>query len=317
MSAVDLSVVIPVYGCPEALRELHERLVTSLEKITSSFEIVLVNDDCPRNSWDVMREIALADTRVKAINLSRNFGQIRAITAGLHYAEGEWIVVMDCDLQDRPEEILKLYNRAQEGYDVVLSRRKERKDSFLKIIGSKCFYWFYNYFTDSQYDGTVCNFSISRRGVIKNYIKMREQNRAFILFLKWMGYKQTTIDIEHSARPSGKSGYNMRRRINLAFEIITAQSNKPLLLSIRIGFLSALFSLLYAMYLVSKYFFWGAPPQGWTTIVVSVYFVGGLILMNLGLLGLYIGYLFNEAKGRPLFIVRDSVINGHHEIERD
>jgi len=312
---MEISVVIPVYGCREVLPELHQRLVASLEEITPSFEIILVNDACPQNSWDVMREIALQDQRVKAIDLSRNFGQIRAITAGLHYADGDWVVVMDCDLQDRPEEIAKLYAKAKEGYDVVFSRRVERKDTFLKIMGSKFFYWFYNYFTDAQFDGSVCNFSISRRAVMENYLKMRDQNRAFILFIKWMGYKQAIIDIDHAERPCGKSSYDLRRRTRLAFEIITAQSNKPLILSIRIGFIFALLSFMYIAHLILRYFLTGVSLTGWTTIVVSIYFMGGLILMDLGLIGLYLGYVFNETKARPLFIVRNTVINTREHIE--
>ena len=132
-----ISVVIPVYGCKACLEELYRRLVTSLEAITPSFEIILVNDACPQNSWEIIREIALKDIRVKGLDLSRNFGQIRAITAGLHHATGEWIVVMDCDLQDRPEEIHRLYSKAQEGYDVVFSRRTARKDKFFKRLSSK------------------------------------------------------------------------------------------------------------------------------------------------------------------------------------
>ena len=183
---MEISVVIPVYGCRASLEELHRRLTASLAAITPDYEIILVNDACPQNSWEVIEQIAKKDSRVKGIDLSRNFGQIRAITAGLHYAEGEWVVVMDCDLQDKPEEIVKLYNKAKEGYDVVFSRRTERKDTFFKKLSSKFFYWIYGYFTSGAFDHSICNFSISRRMVMDNYKRMGDQNRAFILFIKWM-----------------------------------------------------------------------------------------------------------------------------------
>ena len=302
-----ISVVIPVYGCKPCLQELYERLVASLSAITAEFEIILVNDACPQNSWEVVRGIALHDKRVVGIDLSRNFGQIRAITAGLDHAKGDWVVVMDCDLQDKPEEIIRLYQTAQQGYDVVFSRRAVRKDTLIKRAFSKIFYAVYSYMTGGAMDGSVCNFSISRRFVVENYRRMREQNRAFILFIKWMGFKSTAIDIDHAERGSGKSSYNMARQLKLASEIITSQSNKPLVLSIKIGFTMALISFLYAMYLVIRYLATGASVSGWTSTIVSIYFVGGVLMANLGVLGLYIGYIFNQTKDRPLYIVRETI----------
>ena len=181
---MDISVVIPVYGCKAALWELYERLVKSVSQITENFEIVMVNDACPQNSWEVIQEICQKDVRVKGIELSRNFGQIKAITAGLDYSSGNWVVVMDCDLQDRPEEIVNLYKKAQEGYDVVFARRKNRQDSFLKVFVSKIFYKIYSFASDGDYDPAVCNFSISKRIVIENYCKMRELHRAFVIYYK-------------------------------------------------------------------------------------------------------------------------------------
>lgn len=302
-----ISVVIPVYGCKGALHPLHDRLVTALEKITEDFEIILVNDDCPQGSWEVIKEICEKDTRVIGLNMSRNFGQIKAIKAGLDHAQGEWVVVMDCDLQDQPEEIINLYSKAQEGYDVVFARREERKDSFFKKLGSKSFYKVYDYFTDGNYDNTICNFSICKKLVIENYLKMGEQNRAFVLFIKWMGFKQAAINVEHCMRAEGKSSYNFKRKFKLAAEIITAQSNKPLVFSIKIGFFVSLLAFIYAIYLVLKYIITGVSVEGWTSIIVSIYLVGGLILMNLGVLGLYIGYIFNETKNRPLYIIMEKL----------
>ena len=303
-----LSVVVPVYGCPEAVQPLCERVAATAKKITEDYEIVLVNDACPKGSWLEVEKACARDEKVIGIEMARNFGQIRAITAGLDYASGDWIVVMDCDLQDRPEGILDLYSKAQEGYDVVFARRKDRKDTKLVKWLSKTFYKVYDYFTDGHYDNSICNFSISRREVIDQYRRMREQNRAYTLFLKWIGFRQTAIDIESDERYAGKSSYNFRRKISMAAQFITAQSNKPLLVSIRLGAILALFSILYAIWQAFKYFFTDHVVSGWTSMIVSMYFLGGVMLIFMGVLGLYIGYVFNEVKQRPLYIVR-TVLN--------
>ena len=306
---IEISVVIPVYGCRACLEELHRRLGSALAAITQNYEIILVNDACPQNSWEVIKQIALKDPRVKGLDLSRNFGQIRAITAGLHYAGGDWVVVMDCDLQDQPEEIIRLYHKAQEGYDVVFARRAVRKDTFLKKLSSRVFYAIYSYFTAGAFDSTICNFSISRRMVMDGYKRMGDQNRAFILFIKWMGFKSTAIDINHDERGSGRSSYTLQKQLHLALEIITTQSNKPLILSIKVGLSVALMSFLYALFIVVRYFTQGISVSGWASLIVSIYFVGGIILAQLGILGLYIGYVFDQTKARPLYVVREVVEN--------
>ena len=303
-----ISVVIPVYGCRACLEELHRRLVASLEAITPDYEIILVNDACPQNSWEVIKQIAMKDPHVKGLDLSRNFGQIRAITAGLHYAEGEWVVVMDCDLQDKPEEIAKLYRKAREGYDVVFARRAFRKDTFFKKLSSRFFYWIYGHFTAGDFDSSLCNFSISRRMVMDNYKRMGDQNRAFILFIKWMGFRQAVIEIDHAERASGRSSYTIRKQLRMALEIITTQSNKPLILSIKAGFTVSLLAFLYAVYLIVRYVFYHVSVAGWTSTIVSIYFVGGIILAQMGILGLYVGYVFDQSKGRPIFIVRERIV---------
>ena len=312
---MEISVVIPVYGCRACLNQLHERLTASLKALTPDYEIILVNDACPQNSWEVIKSIALSDPHVKALDLSRNFGQIRAITAGLHHTEGNWVVVMDCDLQDKPEEIARLYTKAKEGYDVVFSRRAERQDSFLKKIASKIFYWIYGYFTEGAFDGSICNFSISRKIVIDNYKRMEDQNRAYILFIKWMGFKSTAIDIDHGKRVEGKSSYTLHKQLTLALEIITTQSNKPLILSIQAGFSIALLAFICGIYMIFRYFVYGISVVGWTSTIVSIFFVGGIILAQMGILGMYIGYIFDQTKNRPIFIVRELIQNARPQQE--
>lgn len=312
-----ISVVVPVYGCKGALNELYERLCQSLEKISDDFEIILVNDSCPQNSWEVIEEICKKDKRVKGIEMSRNFGQIKAITAGLDHCSGDWVVVMDCDLQDRPEEIINLYNKAKEGYDVVFARRKNRKDSFLKVLMSKIFYKIYSYATDGYYDPAICNFSISKKAVIDNYCKMRELHRAFVIYVKWLGYRQTTIDVEHDCRKEGKSSYNMKKRIKMAGEILISQSDKLLKMTVKFGFLMTFLSFIAIVWLTISHFVNNNNiTEGWTSIIAVNCLVGGAIITVVGLVGLYVGNIFMQVKNRPLYIVRQ-ILNENKEKERE
>lgn len=309
---MDISVVIPVYGCRAALPELHRRLCESLQKITEKFEIIFVDDFCPQNSWEEIKRICEQDSRVVGMHMSRNFGQIRAITAGLDKAKGEWVVVMDCDLQDKPEAIVDLYQKAQEGYDVVFARRKGRKDSGITKFFSKCFYKVYDYFTDGNFDNAICNFSISRRIVIDNYCRMREQNRAYTMFIKWLGFRQTAIDVNAEERYEGKSSYNFRRKTKMAFEVITSQSNKPLMISVKAGFVIALLALCYIVFIVLRKLLVGDVSLGWTSMIASIYLVGGILLCAIGIVGIYVGNIFNETKNRPLYIIQECLNDNDH-----
>lgn len=303
-----ISVVTPVYRAEACLDELCRRLVAALEPITPDFEIILVEDASPDRSWETLARLVAADSRCRGIRLARNFGQHYAITAGLEAASGEWIVVMDCDLQDQPEEIAKLYRTAtQGGYDVVFGRRIRRQDRWLKRMSSRGFYAIYNYFTDARFDHTVANFSISRRAVIQEFLRLREHNRSFPLFIQWLGFSVGHVEVAHAERFAGKTSYTLGKLLRLSAESIVAQSNKPLHLSIAAGLLLALGSFLVALYYVVKYFRTGIPVTGWTSTMVSIWFIGGVILANLGVLGLYLGRVFNEVKNRPLYVVRQKI----------
>lgn len=303
---IHISIVTPVYGCCKSLNNLYTRLKQTLSSFTNNFEIIMVNDSSPDNAWETIKELAEKDSKVKGINLSRNFGQHYAITAGLDYAKGDWVVVMDCDLQDQPEEIIKLYNKALEGYDVVFGRRVERKDSFFKKFNSKLFYKVYGYFTDSNIDNTIANFSIISKKVLNNLHELREQNRTYPLFVNWIGFRRIEVNIEHAKRKEGNSSYTFTKLMNLAIDSIVAQSNKPLKLSIKFGFIVSFFSFLYAIWLIFRYILFSIPVEGWTSVMVSIYFIAGLIFANLGIIGLYIGKIFDETKNRPLYIVRET-----------
>lgn len=300
---MDISVVIPVYGCRAALPELHRRLTESVGSITQDYEIILVNDACPQNSWEVIQEICAKDPHVVGLEMSRNFGQLKATLAGLDYSTGDWVVVMDCDLQDRPEEIINLYNKAQEGYDFVIASRESRQDSKMKVFVSNCFYSLYSYMTDVKYDPTLCNFSISSRAVIDNYCRMREMHRAFTMYLLWMGYRWTKLGVEHNERYEGKSGYNFKKRMKMATELITSQSDKLLRLMTRIGLVISLLSFLFIIVTVIRHFV-ANIAVGYSSTIAAIMLMGGLTIMSIGIVGLYVGNIFMEVKHRPLYIVR-------------
>lgn len=304
-----MSIVIPVYGCCKSLVNLYERLTKSISLITDNFEIIMINDSSPDSAWEVIKELAQKDDRVKGIKLSRNFGQHKAISAGLDYANGDWIIVMDCDLQDQPEEIIKLYNKIKEGYDIVFGKKIERKDRYFKRLGSKLFFKIYDYFTDSKVDSTVGNFSIISKKVLSSLTQMREQTKAYPLFVNWIGFRKTEVLIEHSERKEGKSSYDMKKLVNLAIDNIVSQSNKPLKLSIKFGFILSIFSLLYGSWLIFRYFMFSIPVEGWTSVMVSIYFIGGLLFANMGILGLYIGKIFDETKNRPIYIIQETTFD--------
>lgn len=302
-----ISVVIPIYNCSGCIDELYRRLVVTLDQINSNFEIIMVNDASPQNDWELIKELINKDGRVKGINFSRNFGQHYAITAGLEYVLGDWVIVMDGDLQDQPEEILKLYTKAQEGYDIVFARRSQRKDVFIKKIYSNLFNGIFNYLADISKNRSIGNFSICSQEVIRNVNKFTEQSRSYPHFLIWMGFNYSFVDIEHTERLNGKSSYNFSKGLKLATDVIVAHSNKPLRLSIKAGFIIAAFSMLYGLLLIIRYLFFSRPPSGWTSVIVAIFFVGGLLFIQMGIMGLYIGKIFDETKGRPIYIEKEKI----------
>lgn len=305
-----ISVVIPVYKAEDCLQELYRRLKASLEAITDDFEIVMVEDCGGDRSWDMILELSQLDKRVKGIQFSRNFGQHYGITAGLDHCDGDWVVIMDCDLQDRPEEIPRLYAKAKEGYDIVLARRGLRKDSRLKRFTSHLFYRIFNYFTELNYDEQVGNFRIISRRVVRSFQTMREQLRFFGGLINWMGFPTASIDVQHTESLHRKSTYTFPKLCKLATETIIAYSDKPLRLSIRIGFLMSLIAFIYGSYILLRAFLYGSSVIGWSSLIVSLYFLCGIIIANLGIIGIYLGKIFDETKKRPLYIIGRTTFDG-------
>ena len=302
-----ISIVSPVYRAEKIIPELLGQLRENLAPITADYEIILVNDASPDNSWTSISAECEKDKRVKGINLSRNFGQHYAITAGLNYAKGDWVVVMDCDLQDRPDEIPNLYRKAQEGYDSVFAQRIKREDVFLKRIFSKIFYAIFGYLTETRQDPTVANFGIYHRNVIDSILTMNDYIRFFPTMVQWVGFQKYYLPVRHADRYEGKTSYNFKSLSKLAINNILAFSNKPLRLTVKLGFIISLLAFLLATYNLIAHFAGIIRVQGFTSTIFSIWFVAGLILVVLGIVGLYIGKTFENVKRRPTFIVRNQI----------
>ncbi len=304
---VEISIVVPVYGCPGALPELHRRLTAVLTELVDSYEIILVDDRCPKGSWSVVKELAESDPSVVGVRLARNFGQSRAITAGLDRARGAWCVVMDCDCQDPPESIPELYAKALEGNDIVFARRVGRKDGRVTLALSRMFYRIYSHLAETKVDPSVGNFSIASRRAIDAYLSMREQGRDYSLFMTWIGFEQAFVDITPEERFEGKSSYSFGKKVSLAIETITTHSNKPLTMAVKGGFFMAVLGLIAIIALIVQHFVDPEVPMGWPSTMASILFVGGIIVSVMGVVGTYVGNTFAEAKHRPLYFVEDVI----------
>jgi polyisoprenyl-phosphate glycosyltransferase len=298
-----ISVVSPVYRGKALVSELVARVRSALAPLGVDWELILVDDACPENSWPVIEMEAQADPHVRGIKLSRNFGQHYAITAGLDHATGDAIVVMDCDLQDRPEEIPRLLGVMQQGFDIVLARRVDRKDGFFKKLFSKLFYRTLGYLTGSAQDETVGNFGIYSADVITEVRRLRESIRYFPTMVKWVGFRSTKLDVEHAGRTVGASSYNLGRMLRLAMDIILAYSDKPLRLLVKFGLLVSLLSLGLVLFTIVKWAMGDITVLGYASLITSIWFLSGCLMVTLGVVGLYVGKTFEGVKDRPLYII--------------
>lgn len=304
---VEISIVSPVYRAEAILPELVRRLRTAMSTMGVAYEIVLIDDRSPDGSWVVMRTLSNETPELKCFRLSRNFGQHNTITAGLSLAKGNWIVVMDCDLQDRPEEIPRLYQKALESKaDAVVARRAERKDTWLKRMSSRFYYSAFSYLTDTVQDPAVANFGVYNRKVIDAILSMKDQIRYFPTMLQWVGFQREYVDVEHDARAEGESSYNWKSLFALAFNNILAFSDKPLKLTVRFGFWIALISLGIGIFYLVQYFMGEIDVLGFASLIVSISFFSGMNIMILGMIGLYLGKVFEKVKDRPNFIISES-----------
>lgn len=307
MSKVVLSIISPIYKGENMLNELVSRIEKTVYAIVDSYEIILVNDSSPDNSWNKIKDICSANCKVKGVNLSRNFGQHYAITAGLSVASGEWVVVMDCDLQDRPEEIPNLYQKALEGYDSVFAQRVERQDGFMKRLSSTLFYWVFSFLTESKQDKSVANFGIYHRKVVNAILSMGDSIRYFPIMAQWVGFRKAYLPVQHSERSLGKSSYNFFKLMKLASNNMIGFSDRPLKLMLQFGFGVVIFTLLITFYYFVLWALNLIEVQGFPTLVISIWLSTGFMSMMLGVTGLYIGKIFDRVKGRPIFIIGEKI----------
>ncbi|OHD82370.1 MAG: glycosyltransferase [Sulfuricurvum sp. RIFCSPHIGHO2_02_FULL_43_9] len=302
-----IGAVIPVYGCESCLPELYRRLSSAIQKISPNFEVIFVNDASQDNAWLVIKDLVSKDKRVKGLNLSRNFGQHPAIFAGLSASTAEWVVVMDCDLQDQPEEIEKLYRKAQGGFDTVVASRIERQDDYFRKIISSIFYGILSYLTDTKHDPTIANFGIYSRKTINAILSMSERSRYFPLMVRWVGFKTATLPVEHAKRISGKTSYSLKKMLDLGIDVILAFSDKPLRLVVKFGMTVSFLALIYVVFVVSRALSGMHPVEGWASLVASLWLIFGMLTMILGIIGLYVGKTFDETKKRPIYIIKEKI----------
>lgn len=284
-----------------------DRIALALDATGGAFEIILVDDDSPDGAWSRIVELAETHPFMRGIRLSRNFGQHYAIAAGVEQARGQSIVVMDCDLQDAPEEIPKLVSRLHDGYDVVFAQRTDRQDGWFKRATSWAFFRTLSWLTGVNQDHTTANFGAFSRKVIDVVNNMPERDRCFPLMVKWTGFRATTLPVAHAPRKEGASGYSLLKLIRLAIEIVLSYSDKPLRLVVKVGLVFAMTAFAMVGWTLFRFLQGDTQVAGFTSIIASIWLVGGVIISCLGILGLYLGRIFVDAKRRPYYLVSETV----------
>jgi len=306
---VEISVVIPVYRSEGSLELLYQRLRATLASLTPLWQIVFVEDRGPDGSWAVLERLANADPRVTALRLSRNFGQHAAITAGFTRSVGKWTVVMDCDLQDPPEVISRLYVAAQDGHDIVFARRTQRTHSLLRKLLAKGYFALLRATTGTRIDERYGTFSIVSRKVVDAYLSFKDRDRHYLFILYWLGFTTTAIDYAQGERMSGHSSYSLSRLLAHAFAGLFFQTTAILRWIVYLGLATSASGALLAFYLIYRYAVYGVRQEGWTSLAVLLLVLSGAVITTTGVAGLYTGKMFEQVKERPLFVV-DLVING-------
>jgi dolichol-phosphate mannosyltransferase len=301
------SVVLPVHNEEGNLDELHRRLTSTLAGMGRPYELVFVDDGSRDRSVEILR--ARSDAHTRVLVFSRNFGHHLALTAGIDAARGEVVVLMDSDLQDRPEEIPNLFAKLEEGWDVVYAVRKTKKHSLFKRLTSMAFTSLMNRLTEGLTIDTAI-FRMARRPVVDAVRRCREQSRFLLGLFSWVGFRQTGVEVTHDARFAGETKYSLRRMVKLALNSLTAFSHVPLRLATYLGFMASTSSFLYAVYLVLKKILFDTAVIGWTSLMVVALFLGGVQLLCIGILGEYVGRIYGESQSRPLYVVREELGDG-------
>jgi dolichol-phosphate mannosyltransferase len=304
-----LSVVVPVYNEEEVIRETHKRLSAVMADFGGGYEIIYVNDGSRDKSAGILAEICYGDKNARLINLSRNFGHQCAITAGLDYASGAAVVFIDADLQDPPAVILEMVKKWREGYDVVYGRRLSRKgETAFKKFTSKTYYRFLRKMTSVDIPADTGDFRLIDRKVADALKALPERNRYMRGLVSWVGFRQAAVDFNREERFSGTTKYPLGKMIKLAADGITAFSLKPLKLAMAVGVFFAFLAFAFLLFVVAaKITNPGYAINGWASMIAALLFTQGAVLVMLGVIGEYIGRIFEETKARPLYIVAETV----------
>jgi glycosyltransferase involved in cell wall biosynthesis len=301
-SAPVISVVVPVYGCRACLEHLHDRLTAALSGLVPAYEIILVDDRAEDESWPEIERLVAIDPSVRGIRLSRNFGQHAAITAGLSQVRGEWVVVMDCDLQDPPERIPDLYTKALEGHEIVFGRRTHKPTGPIRRMLASLYFRCLKMFTGTHIEGQYGTFSIISRKVADAFLDLKDQDRHYLMILSWLGFDVAAVDYEPALRYRGRSSYSLPQLIEHALDGVFFQTTVLLRWIVYLGFFLASLGGALAIYLLGARVVGQAYP-GWTSIVVLTLALCGFIILSTGITGLYIGKVFEQSRGRPIFVV--------------
>jgi dolichol-phosphate mannosyltransferase len=301
-----LSVVSPVYGAERLVGEFVRQVMVAAERLTPRFELVLVEDGSPDRSWEEIAAACRRDHRVKGLRLSRNFGQHRAITAGLAHARGDWVAVMDCDLQDDPADLARLLEKGQEGHDIVFTVKGRRRHGWLKNLGARVFSGLFNQLTDGpRSSAQIGSFSLLNRRALDAFLRIGDVHRHYLMVLRWLGFRAAYVPVEHLARPSGRSSYGPRRLLRHALDGLTSQSDRLLWLALSASFAFLASSLGGVVFLVVSYLRSGFK-EGWTSTVVLILLGTGAVLFSVGVVGIYVGKIFDQVRPRPLYLVQES-----------
>jgi len=306
-STIEISIVSPVYKAENLVDKLVERIIFLVFKLTDNFESILVEVGGSDNSWKKIKENCAKYAFVKGIKLSRNYGQQHALQAGLDASKGKYVITMDCDLQDQPEEIYKLVEKAKEGYQIVAASRENRKDDFIKKIASKWFYATLSYLTETDQDNTVANFICYHRKAVEAMKLIGDKNRYYPMLQQLVGFNYVKVPIQHAEREDGKSSYSLRKRLKLAINTILTFSDKPLRLTVKLGVFLSFFSILAAIVLVIMYLLGDFRTNGWASLALLLSFFSGAIISVLGMVGLYVGRIFESVKNRPTYIINEII----------
>ncbi|MDT0559247.1 glycosyltransferase family 2 protein [Ichthyenterobacterium sp. W332] len=309
----DLSIIIPVFNEEENISELYTRLSNAIQPITEDYELIFVNDGSSDGSLQKVQELSKQDNRVFFIDFSRNFGHQIALTAGLDFCNGKAVVIIDSDLQDPPELISELYNKYKEGFDIVYAQRERRRgESFLKKLTAKLFYRLFKRLVSFDIPLDAGDFRIFDRKIVLSLRNMTEQSKFLRGQMAWLGYKHTKVTYNRDSRKDGKTGYSYGKMITLAIDAITGFSDKPLAFVRRLGFFISFLSFLVILFAIFSHFVLKQTITGWTSLIVSVMFIGGIQLFSIGIIGEYISRINRDVKNRPLYIVDKTNIESNN-----